>query len=155
MGALDMGRDKEVFFRAMISPKGSKGSATGFFFMTLRYSSWMDAKGGYERYRQMRAFYLQSYAQALLMKNKHLEQIVGLAMEPPGNNGSSEDIIYAEQTQWTLADRKQVRNDCLSLGIMANLERRSYRGQEYPQANQPLGVTASGNSTQAARKRKQ
>lgn len=158
LGALKKGQNQEVFFRAMISPKGSKKCETGFFFLTLKYLPWMDAKGGYEKYRQMRAFYLQSYAQALLMKHSHLERIIGIAMEPPGQNrGSSEDIIYAEQSKWTDADRRQVRKDCSSLGIMGNLKRRSYSGNEYPEVNKSDSLRSTGNRKQrrmdAARKR--
>lgn len=159
LDALEIGQDKEIFFRAMISPKGSKKCETGFFFLTLKYVSWMDAEGGYEKYRHLRAFYLQSYAQALLMKYSYLERIVGIAMEPPDQNrGSSEDIIYAKQVKWTNADRKQVRKDCLGLGIMTNLKRKNYRGKEYPEVNSSASPYSSGNRKQrrmrAARKRK-
>ena len=159
LGALELGRNEQVFFRAMISPRGSKNCGTGFFFLTLQYMRWMDDKGGYEKYRQMRAFYLQSYAQSLLMRHNYLEQIVGIATEPPGHgNGSSEDIIYAEQTQWTAADRRQVRKDCADLGIMGKLKRKSYRGQEYPDASPDPKDRLSGNRKErrkhAAQKRK-
>ncbi|MGO8197547.1 hypothetical protein ACC786_37670, partial [Rhizobium ruizarguesonis] len=90
-----IGRSPDVFFRAMLSPAASKPHETGFFFMTLKYLKWMDDRGGYERYRQMRTFYIQTYAQALLMKHQHLRQVIGIAMEPPGQGrGSSEDIIF-------------------------------------------------------------
>lgn len=148
-GALDKGRSREIFFRAMISPQGSNNSETGFFFLTLQYLPWLYANGGYEKYRQLRAFYLQCYAQALLMKHKHLEQIVGISMEPPGQDqGSSEDIIYAAQTQWSDADRKKVRNDCADLGIMGNLKPTHYRGQEYPDARMSSRITSPKNRKQ-------
>ena len=159
IGALDLGRNKPVFFRAMISPIGSKNCETGFFFLTLQYMPWMDDRGGYEKYRQMRAFYLQSYAQSLLMRHNYLEQIIGIATEPPGHgNGSSEDIIYAQQTQWTDADRRRVRKDCADLGIMRKLKKKNYREQEYPDVNsipvdRPFG-NRKERRKQAARKRK-
>lgn len=140
MGALELGQHKQVFFRAMISPEGSRDNKTGFFFLTLKYLPWMESNGGYEKYRHLRAFYLQSYAQALLMKHEYLEQIVGVAMEPPGQNrGSSEDIIYAIQTEWSDADRGQVQKDCADLGIMGNLKPKKYRGQEYPDVEISVG----------------
>lgn len=64
LNALEIGRDKEVFFRAILSPPESPRRETGFFFMTLKYLGWMDDKGGYEKYREMRSFYLRTYAQA-------------------------------------------------------------------------------------------
>ncbi|WP_157973238.1 hypothetical protein [Blastomonas sp. UPD001] len=158
-GALELSLNKQVFFRAMISPRGSKNCETGFFFLTLQYMPWMDETGGYENYRQLRAFYLKSYAQSLLMRHNYLEKIIGIATEPPGHSrGSSEDIIYAEQTQWTDADRKQVRQDCKKLGIMGKLKQKSYHGREYPDVSQKPGDVYSGNRKQrrkqAARKKK-
>lgn len=131
--ALKIGRKREVFFRAMIAPAESKNCETGFFFLTLKYLHWMEEKGGYEKYRQMRTFYLQTYAQAILMKFPYLRRIVGIAMEPPGQGrGASEDCIYAEQTDWTDADRARVRADCDQLGIMGSMKQTDYRHDEYP-----------------------
>lgn len=133
LGALEIGRTTDVFFRAMLSPAGSKHNETGFFFMTLKYLRWMDERGGYEQYRQMRTFYIQTYAQALLMKHPHLRQVVGIAMEPPGQGrGSSEDIIFAQQTDWTEEDRKQNQDDCANLNIMGRVRETPHHGEEFP-----------------------
>ncbi|WP_455270674.1 hypothetical protein [Rhizobium herbae] len=134
LGALEVGRTTDVFFRAMLSPEDSKQHETGFFFMTLKYHQWMDERGGYERYRQMRTFYIQTYAQALLMKHPHLRQVVGIAMEPPGQGrGSSEDIIFAQQTEWTDQARIQNRDDCTNLNIMGHMKETPYHGEEFPE----------------------
>jgi len=119
--ALEIGRKREIFFRALLAPPESPRRETGFFFMTMKYLEWMDDKGGYEKYRQMRTFYLQTYAQALLIKHQHLERIIGIAMEPPEEGrGASEDIIYASQTEWTQEDRKQNLEECTASGSWVN-----------------------------------
>ena len=149
LGALEIGRSKDVFFRAMLSPEATAKSETGFFFLTLKYLRSMDDRGGYERYREMRAFYLQTYAQALLMKHPHIQQIIGIAMEPPGQGrGASEDIVYAAQMEWSDADRKQNSDDCAALGIMRAMKATRYRGQEFPEVQPMVPKRYTGNRRQ-------
>jgi hypothetical protein len=143
---MEVGRSKDVFFRAMLAPEGSARSETGFFFLTLKYLKWMDKQGGYEKYREMRTFYLKTYAQALLMKHPHVHQIIGIAMEPPRQGrGASEDIIYAAQTEWSDADREQNRDDCAGLGIMREMKPIYYRGKEFPEIQLVDRKRYSGN----------
>ena len=118
----------------------------------------MDDGGGYENYREMRTFYLQAYAQALLMKHPHIQQIVGIAMEPPGQGrGASEDIIYAAQAAWSDDARKQNLDDCAALGIMREMKPTHYHGREFPEVQRVVGKRYAGNRrqrrTQAARER--
>ncbi|WFU00683.1 hypothetical protein QA648_10920 [Rhizobium sp. CB3171] len=149
LGALEIGRRRDVFFRAMLSPEGSKYHETGFFFVTLKYLSWMDGLGGYEKYRLMRAFYIQTYAQALLMKHPHLRQVIGIAMEPPNQGrGTSEDIIFAGQTDWTEEDRNQNREDCANLNIMGQMKETPYHGEEFPVVEKAPPRMLQGNRKQ-------
>lgn len=149
LGALEIGRGKEVFFRAMLAPEGSMRSKTGFFFLTLKYLRWMDDRGGYEKYRQMRTFYLKTYAQALLMNHSHIQQIIGIAMEPPEQGErASEDIIYAAQTAWSDDDRKQNQDDCAALGIMREMKPSHYHAQEFPEVQRVVTKGYVGNRRQ-------
>lgn len=149
LGALEIGRGKDAFFRAMLAPEGAARSETGFFFLTLKYLRWMDKRGGYEKYREMRTFYLQTYAQALLMKHPYIQQIIGIATEPPGQGrGTSEDIIYAAQTEWSDSDRKQNSDDCARLGIMREMKPTRYRGQEFPEVRRVVAKRYTGNRRQ-------
>lgn len=164
--ALAIGRNQQVFFRALLSPDGSPGAETGFFILTLKYLDWMDASGGYEKYREFRAFYLRTYAQAALIRWPYLKRIIGIAMEPPAQGrGASEDIIYAIQSNWTDAEKAQLQEDCNKLGIMGPLQKRAYRGTEFPDvkrvkptASRMNGGVPGGNRKQrranAARARK-
>lgn len=160
IGALDIGRSKELFFRAVILAEGSRDSETGFFILTKKYLDWMDEKGGYEQYRLVRTGYLQVYAKALLMKHSHLKRVIGVAMEPPGQGrGSSEDLIYAAQHDWTDEDRQQNRADCERVGIMRGLKMHAPRESEFPHVKRPKpGYAGVGNRKQrraaaAARRR--
>ncbi|RKF30257.1 hypothetical protein BCY90_13155 [Agrobacterium deltaense] len=149
LGALAIGRNKQVFFRAMLAPSDSARNETGFFFLTLKYLHWMDSRGGYQKYREMRTFYLQTYAQALLIKHPHMRQIIGIAMEPPGQGkDTSEDIIYATQIEWTNDDRRQNREDCAALGIMREMKETRYRGVEFPDVRQTSNKSLKGNRKQ-------
>lgn len=149
LDALEIGRSKDIFFRALLAPPESTRSETGFFFMTLKYLDWMDNKGGYEKYRELRSFYLRTYAQALLIKHANIQRIIGIAMEPPDQGrGASEDIIYAVQTEWTEEDRKQNREDCAALGIMGEMKQTHYRGTEYPSVQRPVRKFPRGNRKQ-------
>jgi hypothetical protein len=133
LGALEIGQKRDVFFRAMLPGPTSVDADTGFFFVTLKYLDWMDAKGGYEKYRLNRSGYIQIYAQAILMKHAHLKRVIGIAMEPPNQGrGASEDCIYAEQRDWTHEERARVREECDVLGIMRPMKERRYGGSEYP-----------------------
>lgn len=159
IGALNIGRNKDVFFRAMLAPPDAARSDTGFFFLTIKYFDWMDDLGGYEKYREMRTFYLQTYSQALLMKHPHMQQVIGIAMEPPEQGrGASEDIVYAAQTEWTDDDRRQNREDCTALGIMGELKQTHYRGTEFPDVQRTVRKISSGKRkqrrAQAARDRR-
>ncbi|EAS50003.1 conserved hypothetical protein [Aurantimonas manganoxydans SI85-9A1] len=142
MGALSIGREREMFFRAMLASPESRENETGFFFITMKYMDWMKSRGGYEKYRIARTFYLQTYAQALLIKYPYLKRIVGIAMEPPDQGGgASEDIVYAEQIEWTHDDRERVLKDCEALSIMKPFKEIPYRGMEFPEVSKSQEVT--------------
>lgn len=149
LGAMEIGRGKDVFFRAMLPHEGSARNETGFFILTLKYLRWMENKGGYEKYREMRTFYLQTYAQALLMKHSYIQQIIGIAMEPPSQGrGSSEDIVYAAQAAWSDEDRKQNHVDCAALSIMREIKPTHYHSQEFPDVKRVIAPHYTGNRRQ-------
>lgn len=132
-GALAAGRKREVFFRAMISPKDSKDNETAFFILTLAFQKYMESEG-YDKYREARTSFATIYAKAMLMRHPHLKRIIGISMEPPGSkHGSSEDMIYAVQSEWSKDEREISEADCTKLGIMQPTMKETHiDDQEFP-----------------------
>jgi len=147
LGALKRGEDEDIFFRLMIIPEDAKENETAFFIMTFKYQDWMEEKGGYEQYRRVRTERAIVYANGILEKFPHIQRIVGISREPPGQDrGISEDLVYAEQNNWSEDERADIRGDCEALGVLQNSMRVHHlRGEEYPEmeelvVEQPLRV---------------
>ena len=133
-GALQKGKHTDQFVRVMMSPAGAKENETAFFILTVKYLDWMEAKGGYEKYRLMRSGIAQIYARGLLERHSHLKRVVGIAREPlHQGRGISEDLIYAEQCKWTDQDREEIRKDCKAAGVLQDLKEYRYKGEEFPE----------------------
>lgn len=136
MGALEEGKRRQLFQRAMIPREGSKGRPTGFFLLTATYDEkFFEPKGGYDAYRRYRSGLTELYAQGILLRYEYLKRVVGFAMEPPGSaHGSSEDILYAERGDWTEATKDEIRAACRKAGIMRpDYNEIEYNGSEFPE----------------------
>ena len=133
-GALERGATEEMFFRMMIKGEGTRGSETAFFILTIRYKGTSENTQEYEQYRVGRTNLLHIYARGILERFSYLERVIGIACEPPDQSHSvSEDMVYAEQAQWTEDDRHAIREDCKRLGIFrTDMKKRRWLGQEYP-----------------------
>ena len=134
LGALEAGRTKDVFFRMMMASASHRESETAFFFMTFRFLKSRVPSGSYEDYRLMRTNFAHIYANGILEKFRHLKRVVGISREPPGQeHGVSEDMIYAEQADWTEEERAAIRRDCERCGILRyDMRIRRWSGREYP-----------------------
>lgn len=131
--ALQRGALSDQFVRVMMSPPAAKDSETAFFLLTVKYLSWMEKRGGYEKYRLVRSGIAQIYARGLLERHPHLKHVVGVAREPPGQGqGISEDLIYVMQSDWTDQEREAIRSDCKAVGIFQDMKEYRYRGEEFP-----------------------
>lgn len=116
-----------------INRDGVKESETAFFVLTLKYLHRMQANGGYEKYRQRRSAYSLIYAKGLLERCAHLKRVIGFALEPPEQGReSSEDLIYAEQCDWTDEERAAIKNDCKRADLLQNIVERRHEGKEFP-----------------------
>ena len=133
-GALELGMDRDRFFRVMFGRAGSKESETAFFIHTFKYSDWMEQKGGYEQYRRKRTESSAVYAKGLLVRYPRVKRVVGISREPPNQGqGISEDMIYAEQAEWTDKDRRAIIQDCKTYGVLqGEMKERQWHGEEYP-----------------------
>ena len=133
-GALQKGKHTDQFVRVMISPAGSKQNETAFFIFTVKYLDGMEAKGGYENYRVMRSRIAQIYARGLLERHSYLKRVVGISREPPDQGrGVSEDLVYAEQYEWTDKDRETIRKDCEVARVLQDVTEYRYQGEEFPE----------------------
>ena len=151
-GALERGITEDAFFRMMLSPADARDNETAFFIMTFKYLDWMVGKGGYEQYRRKRTERAMIYAHGVLEKYPHLKRVTGIAREPPKQGlGLSEDLIYAEQNNWTDDERQriafEVQADCSAKAMewvvsperftfmkiaSINVNHKIYKTQTYP-----------------------
>src|SRR5262249_30672205 len=129
--ALNVSLTADIFIKTMVPEPGSPRRATGFFFLTVCRPPFETT---YDEYREYRAGLTQLYAQAILMRHSHLERVVAIACEPMGRGqGSSEDILYAEQSDWTDEQREEVQDACRKVGIMRpGTKEVRWGGQEFP-----------------------
>ena len=118
-GVLEIGMTKNRFFRTIIGSADAKENETAFFIHTFKYLNWMEQKGGYKKYRIKRAECTQVYARGILESYPHLKRVVGIALEPPcQGRGASEDLVYAEQYDWTDEDRRVIKQACKEYGVL-------------------------------------
>jgi hypothetical protein len=134
-GALDEGMSTDRFFRVVLDQSGGEISGTAFFFQTMKYLDWMVAKGGYDQYRIVRSEIGRVYAQSILVRYPKLERVIGICSEPPNqDHGSSEDLIYAAQHDWSQEDVSNLEADCKKFNILKNVQPpKRWTQPEYPE----------------------
>lgn len=104
----------------------SKG--TGYCFLIYPYRQGDD----YEEYRRKRSGMLVCYCKVMKLKFPELEWTVGIAMEPAGVKGGSEDLVYLDGTDWTEIDRKEARLIQKKMGILKSPRISHFHDEEYP-----------------------
>ena len=148
-GALEAGAARDMFFRMMVRPAGSKDNETAFFILTFRYKQSPLEGLEYEQYRLARTNAAHIYANGILERFPHLKRVIGIAREPPGQpHGLSEDMVYAEQAPWTEDERRAIRADCRRLGVLRDdIKSRRWPGQEFPDVEPTIMGVASRQRT--------
>lgn len=127
--ALQRGAQVPIFFRRMIAP----GTETGYFVLTMKYTSETRGFGGYTEYRRMRANAAEICARGVLVRHPQLARVVGISCEPMGQIESSEDLILMDQADWSDADRDAIFKDCRRLGVLQpGSTVRHRREEEFP-----------------------
>jgi hypothetical protein len=142
--AVEIGKGKDRFTRALLPGPAEDVVDTAFFFMTLRLPA-NELKGGYEQYRQARRNILETYALTFLRMNPHLERVVGIGTEPPGSRGSSEDLIHVTRPVWTeeLVAQLDERRDFYSVALPETFQTYEVRDKEFPDVGGPPIETAA------------
>lgn len=88
----------------------------------------------YQDYREYRKGLLLAYCKVAKLKANSSEFIVGIATEPKGSKGASEDLIVLETSLWTDEMQKEAESlqKDLSLFLDQNIKRTEGRYKEYP-----------------------
>ena len=133
--ALEKGRTEEMFLRLLMNPVDAKDNETAFFILTVQHPEVMAKSDDYEDYRKVRTRVAQTYAKGILARYPHLKRIVGISCEPPGmQHWISEEMVYAEQVEWTEEERQAIRRDCEKCGILRDDFKGDLRSsQEFPE----------------------
>jgi hypothetical protein len=140
LGALEEGQKADKFMRFFQPRPDHPATDVGFFVVTVKIPTF-ELKGGYQQYRTVRQRFLEAYALVLLRKNPQLRGLVGIATEPKppkGENlGSSEDLIYIEQPEWTddLLSRLDEAKQKFSIDQPGNTQLRAVSAKEYPEVH--------------------
>jgi hypothetical protein len=113
----EKGRNKPRYTRSFLPGNLSADEETGFFFMTLAVPE-RGLPDGYDQYRTARRRMLEVHALSLLEKYPVLKRVVGIATEPATKGGSSEDVIFVRDIQWTPRLRTDLAQGKALYGIM-------------------------------------
>ena len=140
-GAFETIGDKHRFFRVMMPGPSADDQDTAFCILLFRVPEDVP-EVSYEQYRQERTSTLYGYALNVLKRTPKLKRIIGLAMEPhKSGQSSSEDMLYAEQPEWTAEMLEEASRFRKHFDLLADDRVRGFqfRGNEYPDTK---GVTA-------------
>ena len=145
--------DKDRYCRAFLPDPEKPERTNGFFVMTLAVPNPLPS-GGYEQYRNVRRLILQTYAMHFLHEHRNLTGIVGIGLEPLRSGGGSEDLMYAEQFEWTAEQERDLEADKERFDI-ARPERVKWSrpsGNEWPEVEGLRVSMSPRNSLQPNRK---
>lgn len=156
--AFQEGKKTDRFMRAVIHLEDQPDSDTAFCIMTLKYPRLLDRRGGYKQYRTTRTEMLKAYAQLTLLNTPYLKRVVAVGLEPPGQGrGGSEDLLYAEQRDWSDDDARELMRVASHFNIGKNLRKSAHEISEFPPVRAATRPKPSGNRKQrraAASKRR-
>ena len=134
--ALERGEQIDRFLRILIKPDWSEENETAFFICTFKYLDWMKKYGDYDYHRQRRTEFATVCARGILERHHYLKRVVGVICEPPNQgSGSSEDLIYMEQGNWSEEDRNLIREECKTYGVLQNMKSKVPNEREFPEVD--------------------
>ena len=156
MGILEMPErqgNEHRYCRAFLPDPEKPERTNGFFVMTLAVPNPLPS-GGYERYRAVRRMMLQTYAMHFLHAHRNLTGIVGIGMEPLGSGGGTEDLMYAEQFEWTVEQERDLEDDRKQFDIAkpGRVKWTRPKGNEWPEPERPNVAVSQRYSIQPNRK---
>lgn len=108
--------------RVVLSP--TTRDAGYVWLLYPRPDNWND----YDQHRQERAGLLIAYCRAFKAKYPQIRIIVGLACEPKGSDGGSEDLVYLDTTGWSDHDMEEARKIRHEMRLLLDENVREARG---------------------------
>jgi len=87
----------------------------------------------YDQYRQKRTALLAAYCHVAKLKSPALLDIVGIAVDLPGPDGGSEDLLYLNARNWTEEENARTRELQEVTGILVSPRETHYHDNEYPE----------------------
>jgi hypothetical protein len=153
--ALKEGQKADKFMRFFLPGPGHPATDIAFFVVTVKVPG-IQLAGGYQQYRVVRQRILEAYALTLLHKHPQLRGVIGIATEPKPPQGekpgSSEDLIYAEQPDWSdqlVRDLEQAK-DRFGIDQPGNQRAHAVSAREFPEVT--MDRTDSGKLTRRERR---
>jgi len=89
----------------------------------------------YDDYRRRRISGLHGYCNVAKLQSPHSRYVIGIALEPKGSDGGSEDLIVIDTSRWTPEMESAARELQLREGLLldTNVTRRKTSINEYPE----------------------
>jgi len=117
--------------RALRVIKPTKMGDPFYVFLTLKPPT----DKPYEEYRTVRKNLLQTTCEIVRYKFPEARDIVGIATEPSGIEGSSEDLIYLDGSQWTAELDANAKEFSERFNILKEPKAYHVRELEYPKTD--------------------
>lgn len=114
----------------------------GYVFMLVPRETGED----YNSYRDKRVMKLEAYCRVAKVKLPQVLDIVGVATEPGGSHGSSEDMIYMDTRTWTAED-EDLAKELHESGLLKTTRDIEVKTYEFPR------LSASADPDAARRER--
>jgi hypothetical protein len=140
LGALTRGQEMDRFARVTMATEPGEPY---YVFLTLR----QPAHVAYDEYREVRRGLLEDYCLTVKLRFPEAVDIVGIAAEPRGSQGGSEDLAYFDGRKWNEELAEQARQSSKALDLLVNLEPYHVHEEEYPR--QQLREMSKGRNRNA------
>lgn len=110
-----------------------------YVFLILSYPK-IKLSGGYDQYRKVRANMLQAYCLNVLLDNRTLKRAIGIGFDgytSESELGRSEDMLAAEQLEWTPELEKEARElrDKFDILRKDRIKYQRVEADEYPEGH--------------------
>lgn len=111
------------------------------------------AEEEYGAYRARRVKKLEAYCRVAKHIQPQLLHVLGIATEPPGTGGSSEDLLYLDAALWNEADAEQAAA-LYERGLMKHSQRMEMAVREFPELQQVERTDRRARNKRKAERRK-